>query len=126
MRRSACSRCSGWIPTRSGVAGFADSFSFVAVLAIPTPAQSMDFVHRPLPGLARAGKAGSRSLLFLLSDAKDGRPLERTLDLLQIARQTAYLLVEAADVPVRASERRADVHEPSPHVLFPKPERHDL
>jgi hypothetical protein len=65
-------------------------------------------------------------LLLLLSAAKDGRPLQRTLDLFQIVRQAAYLLVEPADVPVRTRERRAHIHEPSPQVLFPKPERDDL
>jgi hypothetical protein len=64
--------------------------------------------------------------LLLLRGAEDGRPLERTLDLFQIVRHAAYLLVEPADVPVRTRERRAYVHEPSPQVLFPKPERHDL
>src|SRR5256885_11855007 len=126
MSFSAASRCSGWIPTRSGATGFADSFSLVAVLAIFTPAQSVDFVHRPLSGLARSGKAGPRSFSLLLSAAKDRGPLERTLDFLQIVRQAAYLLIEPTDVSIRARERRAHILEPSPQVPFPKPERDDL
>jgi len=86
----------------------------------------MDCVHRSVTGLARAGKAGARSLLFLLRAAKDGRPLERALNLFQIARQVTDLLVEPADVPVRARERRTHVVESSPQVPFPKPERDDL
>jgi hypothetical protein len=52
--------------------------------------------------------------------------LERTLDLFQVARQAAYLIVEPTDVSVRAREYRAHVVKPSPQVSFPKPERNDL
>ena len=86
----------------------------------------MDCVHRHLPVLVRAGNAGPRSFLFLLSATKDRRPLERTLDLFQIVREAADLLVEPADVAVPPRERRADVHEPSPQAPFPKPQGDDL
>jgi hypothetical protein len=64
--------------------------------------------------------------LLLLSAAEDRRSLKRALDIFQVARQATDLLVEPADVPICACERRTNVVETSPQVPFPKSERHDL
>ena len=48
------------------------------------------------------------------------------MDPFQIEREAADLRVESADIAVVPRECRADVHEPSSQVPFPKPERDDL